>query len=98
MSKGESDMDYNNRTLQSIISDQASRYFKFTKAHTEREFDKETADLACKVGYTLNIASGIHKSFKQEKRLKALEDKLKNNMATSMQMFNDPQEMQVKYR
>jgi len=85
---GESEMDYNNRTLQSIITDQASRYFKFTKAHTEREFDKETADLACKVGYTLNIASGIHKSFKQEKRLKALEEKLKNG-TLNMSMFED---------
>lgn len=78
MPKGESDMDYNTRTLQSIIHDQAARYFKFTKNHTENEFAKETAELACKVGYTLNIAAGIQKSFKQEKRLKKLEDKLKN--------------------
>jgi len=92
MPKGESEMDYNNRTLQSIIFDQASRYFKFTKAHTERVFDKETADLACKVGYTLNIASGIHKTFKQEKRLKALEEKLKSsNLSLPMRMFEEPQ-------
>ncbi len=88
MPKGESEMDYNNRTLQSIVFDQASRYFKFTKAYKEREFDKATADLACKVGYTLNIASGIHKSFKQEKRLQLLEEKLKNS-TINMSMFEE---------
>jgi len=89
-------MDYNSRTLQSILADQATRYFKFTNAHKEREFDKETADLACKVSYTLNIASGIHKTFKQEKRLKALEDRIKINMAIPMRMFEEPQ--MEKYR
>ena len=85
---GETEMDYNNRTLQSIVADQASRYFKYTKEFAERVDDKDTADLACKVGYILNIASGIHKSFKQEKRLKALEEKLKNT-PLNMQMFEE---------
>lgn len=88
MKVGESEMDYNNRTLQSLVSDQASRYFKFTKGHKEREFDKETADLATKVGYILNIASGIHKSFKQEKRIKALEKKMKD-LPINMTMFEE---------
>ena len=91
MNKDETGMDYNTRVLQSIVHDQATRYFKFTRAHKEREFDKETAELACKVGYTLNIASGIHKSYKQEKRLKALEEKIKLNLAVPMQIFEEPQ-------
>jgi len=95
MPKGESEMEYNNRTLQSIVFDQASRYFKFTKAYSDRTFDKETADLACKVGYTLNIASGIHKTFKQEKRLKILEEKLKNAPINTTMFEEAPL---VKYR
>jgi len=89
MPKDESDMDYNVRVLQSIIKDQATRYFKFTKIHKEREFDKETAELACKVGYTLNIASGIQKTFKQEKRLTVIEDRLKNLQSYNMTMFEE---------
>ena len=60
MPVGESEMDYNSRTLQSIVSDQASRYFKYSKQFGERDDDKNTAELACKVGYVLNIAAGIH--------------------------------------
>jgi len=91
MPKLESDMEYNTRTLQSIIKDQSKRYFKFTNNHPETDFNKEAADLACKVGYTLNIAAGIQKTFKQEKRLKALEEKLKNNLSVPMRMFEEPQ-------
>ncbi len=78
MPVGESEMEYNSRTLQSIVSDQASRYFKYTKEFKDRVKDKETAELACKVGYVLNIAAGIHKSFNQEKRIKSLESKIKD--------------------
>lgn len=85
---GETEMDYNNRTLQSIVADQATRYFKYTKEFSERVDDKDTADLACKVGYILNIASGIHKTFKQEKRLKLLENKM-SNMPINMTIFEE---------
>lgn len=85
---GETEMDYNNRTLQSIVADQATRYFKYSKEFEDRTDDKSTADLACKVGYILNIASGIHKTFKQEKRLKHLENKM-SNMSINMTMFEE---------
>ncbi len=85
MKVGESEMDYNSRTLQSIVFDQAARYFKHTKAYTDTTDDKEIAELATKVGYVLNIAAGIHKSFKQEKRIKLLESKMKDySINTSM--------------
>lgn len=85
---GETGMDYNSRTLQSIVADQSARYFKYTKQFSERVDDKDTADLACKVGYILNIASGIHKSFKQEKRLKILEEKLRDSIP-NMAIFEE---------
>ena len=39
----------------------------------------------------------IHKTFKQEKRLKHLEEKIKS-IPVNMGMFEDPQEMQAKYK
>jgi len=95
MPKGESEMDYNSRTLQSIVFDQASRYFKYSNEFKERVDDKNTAELACKVGYVLNIAAGIHKSFNQEKRLKILEEKLKNQPINTTMFEETPLE---KYR
>lgn len=88
MKTGESEMDYNSRTLQSIVSDQATRYFKYTKSFKDRSDDKDTAELACKVGYVLNIAAGIHKSFNQEKRIKAIESKMKG-MPINTTMFEE---------
>ena len=83
-------MDYNSRNLQSIVADQASRYFKYTKQFKDRTDDKDTAELACKVGYVLNIAAGIHKSFKQEKRIKILEAKMKNQPINTTMFEESP--------
>lgn len=78
MKTAESEMDYNIRTLQSMIHDQATRYFMFTKTFRDESDAKLAAELANKCAYNINIAGTIHKTFKQEKRLKALEEKLKN--------------------
>ena len=90
-------MEFNIRTLQSIIYDQAARYFKFSKNHVEDEFATDAAELANKCAYNINIAGSIHKTYKQEKRLKSLEEKLKNTaLPTHMGMFEEAP--LVKYR
>ena len=53
--------------------------------------------LAKSIGYTIIVKNSLEKTFKISKRLKDVEEKMKN-VPLNMQMFNDPQEMQVKYR
>ena len=97
MKTDESEMEYNIRTLQSMIYDQATRYFKFSKSHVEDEFATDAAELANKCAYNINIAGSIQKTFKQEKRLKSIEEKLKNTqLPTNMRMFEAP--LLEKYR
>jgi len=88
MKTQESEMEYNIRTLQSIIHDQAARYFIFTKTFKDESDATKAAELANKCAYNINIAGSIHKTFKLDKRLQAVEEKQKN-MPVNMQMFEE---------
>jgi len=88
MKTAESEMDYNIRILQSMIHDQATRYFMFTKTFRDESDAKLAAELANKCAYNINIAGSIHKTFKQEKRLKRLEEKMEG-MPINMSIFEE---------
>ena len=78
MKIGESDMEYNIRTLESIIRDQATKYFKYVKVFDDESDATKSAELANKCAFNINVAGAIHKTYRQESRITALESKMKN--------------------
>lgn len=73
------------------------RFIKLDNESDEKEDNEYLTSLAKSVGFMAQTGAAISKSYKQEKRISQIEDRLKG-MPLNMQMFDDPQEMQVKYR
>lgn len=96
---GRSDIEHQSDIVVNMTNILAARFFKFAKQLTEKDDMEYLTELAKSIGYLTGVSTNVNKSFKQEKRLKDIEDKLKKlQLPINMQMFNDPQEMQVKYR
>ena len=68
-----------------------SGFFKFAKDLTEKDDMEYLTELAKSIGYLTGVSTNVHKTFKHEKRLQVIEEKLKTNLAISMRMFEEPQ-------
>lgn len=88
MKIGEGDMEYNIRILQSIIRDQATKYFKYVKKFNDESDATQSAELANKCAFNINVAGSIHKTYRQEQRIKSLEGKM-SNLPINTTMFEE---------
>jgi len=91
MKMGKSDIEHQADVVLNITNILAARFFKFAKTLTDKDDMEYLTELAKSIGYLTGVNTNVHKTFKHEKRLKAIEDKLKLNMAIPMKMFEEPQ-------
>jgi len=98
MNKGKNILEHHNDINNHMYDVLAKRFFMI--ASSDIQGPKDDIDFLTKIsgslGHLSHVSVGIEKTFKHEKRLKAIEDKLKTNFATSMRMFEEPQ--MEKYR
>jgi len=91
MKMGRSDIEHQADIVLNMTNILAVRFFKFTKDLTDKDDLEYLTDLAKTIGYLTGVSTNVNKTFKHEKRLKTIEDKLKLNMAVPMRMFEEPQ-------
>ncbi len=89
MKMGKSDIEHQADIVVNMTNILATRFFKFSKELTEKDDMEYLTDLAKSIGYLTGVSTNVNKSFKQEKRLKVLEEKLKSNLSIPMQMFEE---------
>ena len=88
MKMGRSDIEHQADIVVNITDILATRFFKFAKTLTDKDDMEYLTELAKSIGYLTGVSTNVNKSFKQEKRLKILEDKLKN-APINMTMFEE---------
>jgi len=88
MKIGRSDIEHQADIVNNMANILASRFFKFSKELTNKNDLEYLTELAKSIGYLTGVSTNIHKTFKQEKRLKVLEDKMKNT-PLNMTMFEE---------
>lgn len=88
---GKSDIEHQADIVLNITNVLASRFFKFSKELTDKDDMEYLTELAKSIGYLTGVNTNVTKTFKQEKRLKILEEKLKSNLSIPMKMFEEPQ-------
>lgn len=96
MKIGQTPLEHQADIISSMTDVLAKRFFRYAKNEEEESTDVLT-DLSKSIGYLTVVSNSVEKTFKQEKRLKRIEDQMKD-LPLNMQMFNKPEEMQVKYR
>ncbi len=89
MKTGKSDMEHSSDVVLQIFDRLSKRFMKYESTNNDSESTVDyLTKLAGSIGYMGQINGAIHKSFKFERRLKAIEYKLKNT-ALNMQMFEE---------
>lgn len=90
MKRGRSDIEHQADVILNMTNILAKRFFKFAKDLTDKNDMEYLTDLAKSIGYLTGVSTNVHKTFKHEKRIQAIEDKLKANLAIPMGMFEEP--------
>jgi len=88
MKMGKSDIEHQADIILNMTNLLGARFFKFAKELTDKGDMSYLTELAKSIGYLTGVSSGINKTFKNEKRLQRLEEKVKNP-TFNMQMFDD---------
>jgi len=91
MKMGRSDIEHQADIVSNMTNILATRFFKFAKTLTHKDDMEYLTELAKSIGYLTGVSTNVQKTFKHEKRIKAIEDKLKSNLSTPMRMFEEPQ-------
>lgn len=91
MKTGKSDMEHSSDVVLQIFNRLAKRFMKYESTNKDAESVVDyLVKLAGSIGYMGQINGAIHKTFKQDQRLTAIESKLKTNLAIPMAMFEEP--------
>jgi len=98
-SVGKSEMEHMFDGVNKMYDVLVSRFMILSEGETEPDVDRSEEDtidyltnLAKSAAFLAQTNSSISKSYKQEKRLKAIEEKLKNSqLPINMRMFEEPQ-------
>jgi len=88
MKMGRTDIEHQADIVVNMTNILATRFFKFSKTLTHKDDMEYLTELAKSIGYLTGVSTNVHKTFKQEKRLKILEDKMKNT-TPNMSMFEE---------
>lgn len=97
MNIGKSQLEHQSDIVNRMSHELAKRFFKYAKKNQDEPIDDQLINLSKSIGYLTIVNNSVEKTFKQEKRLKVVESRLKD-LPLNMQMFNKPEEMQVKYK
>lgn len=89
MKRGRADIEHQADIILNMTNILAKRFFKFAKTLTGKDDMEYLTELAKSIGYLTGVSTNVQKTFKHEKRLKDIEDKLKSNMAIPMGMFEE---------
>lgn len=79
MKIGKSDMEHMSDVMLQIFNRLSTRFIVYENKNEDTENTiNYLTKLSGSIGYMAQINGGIHKSFRQEKRIKILENKIKN--------------------
>jgi len=96
MKIGQTEIEHQSDIINAMLNDTARRYFKYSKLNPDTDQTGILSQLSRDAGYLIATNLVAIKTFKQEKRLKVLEEKIKTDLSTPMRMFEEPQ--MEKYR
>ena len=88
MNIGKTQLEHQSDVVSRMSNELAKRFFKYAKMNKDEPISNTLIDLSKSIGYLTIVNNSVEKTFKQEKRLKSLEDKLKN-APINMQMFEE---------
>ncbi len=92
MKVGKSDMEHSSDVVTQIFNRLAKRFIIYESNNDDSQVVVDyLTKLAGSIGYMAQINGGIYKSFKQERRLKLLDEKVKVNLSIPMRMLEAPQ-------
>lgn len=103
MNKGKSLLEHDQDILNRMQDVLAVRFFKYNNTLPAEEFKAEDNEqlggMARTIANIINVATSVEKVIRLEQRLVKIEKKLSVEEKISiMKMFNDPIEIQSKYR
>lgn len=87
MKKGKSDLEHQGDIILNMSNRLARRFFKYENENQKEDLNYLT-DLSKSIGYLTVVNTNVNRTVKQENRLSALEEKLKNT-PINMTMFEE---------
>ena len=91
MKIGKTQLEHQSDIVNRMSNELAKRFFRYANENTEEPIDSTLIDLSKSIGYLTIVNNSVVKSYKQEKRLAALESRIKSNFAIPMQIFEESQ-------
>ena len=91
MNTGKTELEHQSDVVSNMTNELAKRFFIYAKRNEDEPVDSTLIELSKSIGYLTLVNNSVHKTFKQEKRLKALEEKIKTNLSVPMRIFEEPQ-------
>lgn len=88
MKIGITQLEHQSDIVSRMSDELAKRFFKYAKMNEEESISNTLIDLSKSIGYLTIVNNSVEKTFKQEKRLKLLENKM-SNMPINMTMFEE---------
>jgi len=89
MKIGKTQLEHQSDIVNRMSNELAKRFFMYANNNTDEPVDSTLIDLSKSIGYLTIVNNSVVKSFKQEKRLKALEDRIKSNLSIPMRIFEE---------
>ncbi len=90
MKIGKTELEHQSDIVNKMSNELAKRFFRYANNNTDEPIDSTLIDLSKSIGYLTIVNNSVVKSFKQEKRLKAIEDRIKSNLSIPMRIFEEP--------
>lgn len=92
MNTGKTDIEHSSDVMMQLFNRLAKRFIIYeSKSDDSSPVVDYLTKLAGSIGYMAQINGAIHRSFKHEKRLKLLEERIKINLSIPMRMFEESQ-------
>ena len=81
MNIGKTELEHQSDIVSGMANELAKRFFTYARLNEGEPVDSTLIDLSKSIGYLTLVNNSVHKSFKQEKRIKSLEEKMKVNLS-----------------
>lgn len=88
MKIGKTQLEHQSDVVIRMSNELAKRFFKYAKNNDDEPVEDQLINLSKSIGYLTIVNNSVEKTFKQEKRLKLLENKMKN-LPINMTMFEE---------
>lgn len=85
-------MDHSSDVVLNVFDKLTKRFMKYESNNDDSPVTIDyIIKLASALGYMAQVNGSIHKGFKQEKRIKALESKMNNDLSIPIRSLEEPQ-------